>query len=71
MFLVYYIVMAAIAFWAISTHPQTRGRPFLSLIGAMVVPLTLPLVPVIGVAYWAYAHLKTRQMLTTTKAFGR
>ncbi len=51
MFLTYYLVMGAIAFWAISTHPQTRGRPVLSLIEAAVVPLTLPLIPIVGVAF--------------------
>lgn len=64
MFFVYYVVVAAIAFWAISTHPQTGGRPFLSLIGALIVPLTLPAVLIVGVMYWAYRKLRTRRELT-------
>ena len=68
MFFIYYIVMAAIVFWAISTHPQTRGKPFLSLIGAAIVPLTLPLIPIAGAVFWAYTRLKPREALSANEA---
>lgn len=65
MLLAYYIVVAVIAFWAISTHDQTRGRPFLSLFGAMLVPLLLPLIPIVGGAFWACTHMKQKRTLAT------
>jgi hypothetical protein len=65
MLFAYYFVVAGIAFWAISNHDKTRGRPFLSLIGAMFVPFILPLMAIIGGSFWAYNYLTQKTIFAT------
>lgn len=44
MFLVYYVLVALITFWAVSTHPSTRGKLFVAIASALVMPIGLPFV---------------------------
>ena len=58
MFLVYYILVALFTFWAASTHAATRGKPFVALVSALVMPFALPLIPVIGLVALIYQSVK-------------
>lgn len=57
MFVVYYIIVALITFWAVATHQATRGKPFVALLSAVIMPFALPLIPVFGILAFAYKKL--------------
>src|SRR5690606_7123650 len=58
MFFAYYIVVALFTFWAVSSHSATRGKPFVALFSAAVMPFALPLIPLLGIGWWLLSKLR-------------
>lgn len=67
MFAAYYIIVALITFWAVSTHRSTRSKPFVAIVSAAIMPFTLPLIPVIGLLFLAYKKLTNGDSRDNTK----